>query len=263
MNQIKMITQSLRLPEDTQFQKITDFLSADNINGRKEKFTRRLREIHKAKQILKISVLSNLATNTLGDFLYTLVKTPIATKQLYWPAMPHDTLFEAIQLMKRDFGNTKTRLWLCPNGHLYQVGDCGAFNETRRCRDCGQQIGRGQQSPQSAENRRETTPVGFVEVTTTQKSDAIRSLSKLESELMKVILNIAMLIAYEDHENDVRVLLAGKDDSYLTNSIDFSLGVISSQIGKSQDSVLVLICHILNGLSNLPKFDQFLTSHSN
>eukprot|EP00092_Neocalanus_flemingeri_P009972 GFUD01010750.1.p1 GENE.GFUD01010750.1~~GFUD01010750.1.p1 ORF type:complete len:1685 (-),score=315.97 GFUD01010750.1:139-4725(-) len=236
-------------------------LLTKNTNIQPGNMTRRARELHKLKQILKTSLLSTESTNSLTHFLQTIIVNPKASRNLFWPTMPHDTLFEAIQVMKKDFGGSGNRLWLCPNGHLYQVGNCGAFNETRTCRDCGQNIGAGQQQVASAEGRRDTTQPGFVERKNKNQMESQRNLSKLETEIMRFILNIVLLVAYEQHPDDVRTLLSGKDEKSLFQDADLSLRFLSTHMGKSQDAVLVHLCDLCNHLSAVPGGNSSLTTH--
>ena len=66
---------------------------------------------------------------------YLLLTNPLFYKTRFLIGMPESQQMSLFKAMKDH------SVFLCPNKHLYFVGDCGATNETAKCYHCNAQIG--------------------------------------------------------------------------------------------------------------------------
>ena len=57
----------------------------------------------------------------------------------FLPTMPHDEVFDTLKGLIRNPQNA-TKMFYCPNGHPYAIGDCGQPRQVARC-PCGAPIG--------------------------------------------------------------------------------------------------------------------------
>ena len=54
-----------------------------------------------------------------------------------------NSIREALPEMFKPGWNGNSRIYQCPNGHPYFIGDCGGAMQQTHCPDCGEPIGGG------------------------------------------------------------------------------------------------------------------------
>ena len=91
---------------------------------------------------------------------------PEVMQQAFLPTMPDDNVLEVlkaseeVRIAQREGANIST--YRCPNGHFYQIGDCGLPWTRSKCHSCGATIGGSWHQAQQ----------GNVVVNTTEVTDA-------------------------------------------------------------------------------------------
>lgn len=56
----------------------------------------------------------------------------------YLPTMPQDSLVDIIHAVNK---HETVKLYTCPNGHVYSIGECGKPMQEAKCSQCGKAIG--------------------------------------------------------------------------------------------------------------------------
>ena len=99
---------------------------------------------HKMTELLTVFCLTTLwrADGLLAD-LYGLISDPKQYEKAFLPTMPASSYFQVKDVLAADIGryNLAPKAFLCPNGHLYFIGDCTRPNQSAVCPDCKQKIG--------------------------------------------------------------------------------------------------------------------------
>ena len=99
---------------------------------------------HRLTELLKVFCLTALwrADGLLAD-LYGLISNPKQYEKAFLPTMPASGYFQVKDVFAKDIGayGLASKAYLCPNGHLYFIGDCTKPNQSGMCPDCKQPIG--------------------------------------------------------------------------------------------------------------------------
>ena len=138
----------------------------------------------------------------LAGILHNLTFNPEEATNFFLPGMPHDVLYETIQLMIKqiDRNNAITpKFFLCPNNHLYTIGDCTRPSGKGNCRDSGAVIGALSYWVLLADNkalgnRQEETQLGYIQQQL-QTKDGIRFMTPFETSVSRLIVHICLYAA--------------------------------------------------------------------
>ena len=99
---------------------------------------------HKLTELLTVFCVTTLWRNDglLADFV-GLINDSKQYAKAFLPTMPASSYFQVKDLLAKDIGayGLAPKAFLCPNGHLYFIGDCTRANQSARCPDCRQPIG--------------------------------------------------------------------------------------------------------------------------
>jgi MoxR-like ATPase len=94
---------------------------------------------------LLVHIAAGAASATVGDqmhFFQRLMLAPDELKDNFWPTMPDDPLYMAMQALMGAGAETGANRWYtCPNGHPFAIGQCGGAMEESKCPACGEKIG--------------------------------------------------------------------------------------------------------------------------
>ena len=99
---------------------------------------------HKLTELIIVFCLTSLwrADGLLAD-LHGLISDPKQYQKAFLPTMPASGYFQVKDLLAKDIGayGLAPKAFVCPNGHLYFIGDCTKPNQSGICPDCQQPIG--------------------------------------------------------------------------------------------------------------------------
>eukprot|EP00457_Paulinella_chromatophora_P000045 gb/GEZN01000045.1/.p1 GENE.gb/GEZN01000045.1/~~gb/GEZN01000045.1/.p1 ORF type:complete len:2432 (-),score=183.99 gb/GEZN01000045.1/:2366-8932(-) len=113
----------------------------------------------------------------------------------YLPAMPEDETLLAFQSLARD----GLRVWSCPNGHKYSIGECGRPMQKGRCIECGAPIG-GERHAEEKGNRLSPTAPQITEERghmDDASSDGVTRLSPLSATVLRCLLR-GLMVGFAD-----------------------------------------------------------------
>jgi len=99
---------------------------------------------HKLTELLTVFYLTTLwrGDGLLSDFS-GMINDPKQYEKAFLPTMPASGYFQVKDILAQDIGayNLAPKAFLCPNGHLYFIGECTRPNQSAVCPDCRQPIG--------------------------------------------------------------------------------------------------------------------------
>ena len=84
------------------------------------------------------------ASGNILDDLQHLIKYPQDIESLFLPTMPHSAYFDVkdiVSQFKESYSKAGPKAYLCPNKHVYFIGDCTNPNEAGVCPECRKPIG--------------------------------------------------------------------------------------------------------------------------
>eukprot|EP00092_Neocalanus_flemingeri_P023314 GFUD01025278.1.p1 GENE.GFUD01025278.1~~GFUD01025278.1.p1 ORF type:complete len:2291 (+),score=510.26 GFUD01025278.1:413-6874(+) len=228
-------------------------------------------EIKKIAFFLRSNLSSTQAQNGLLEFFQELVFTPENLLIKFLPTMPHDVTFEIITEMKKEITtyNLAPKFFLCPNNHVYTIGECTKPNGKGKCADCGTDIG-GQsydqlmQGNKLLEGEKDKTRTGYTEVVEGQTKEGTREMTPFEVSILQLLIHLGLLSASLDKLTGVSNLCQRPEQdifNYLLGKINLGITAASKYVGKSQDEILFLVSSLAAEVSKWEgnKFD--LLSH--
>ena len=131
-----------------------------------------------------------------------LILNPKQFDKAFLPSMPASNFFLFKNIIKQDkWFDVKNKAFLCPNGHLYFIGDCTRANQTGVCPACHQLIGgkaydvlhHGNQPGEMTEKSQAGYKLNCINLD--QPVMPERKLSKLSVCVLRISLHAAMLLA--------------------------------------------------------------------
>ncbi|XP_066560494.1 E3 ubiquitin-protein ligase rnf213-beta isoform X2 [Amia ocellicauda] len=136
-----------------------------------------------------------LTGNALLSPLHQISCRPQTMTNCFLPTMPDDHTMEARSWMR----NEKLQMYVCANGHVSFVGECGRPVAVGRCPDCGVCVGGSNHNPvpgfTKTQSVTDTTRTGHVLGEARQRSDAPeRQLSLAASCTLRLLTHMAMLL---------------------------------------------------------------------
>ena len=131
-----------------------------------------------------------------------LILNPKQFNKTFLPTMPASNFFVVKDIMKQDkWCGVESKAFLCPNGHLYFIGDCTRANQSGFCPECCQPIGGKAYNVLHHGNRAgeitEESQAGYKLNCNNQDEPVMpeRKLSKLSVCVLRISLHAAMLLA--------------------------------------------------------------------
>lgn len=184
--------------------------------------------------------------------------------------MPQDNLYDIKAALKvQNRGSENTRLYMCPNGHPYGIGDCGRPWVKATCA-CGAEIGGAQhvllQTNQEIDEQivDKTLPGYCISQPASTVSDIPTDMRKLNAvgfHLERFLINACMYLSAGDHDEnleDVRRIMAHIENDpkeFFWRYMNKDLNMIAKALNLTVDEVMMLwyfVCHsfIDDGPSN-------------
>merc|ERR1719242_2700299 len=144
---------------------------------------------------LFVVISNNKQQNPLSD----LYHSPASYLNAFLISMPPDML----ALVHNAIENKKTRIWLCPKGHPYLIGECGRPTVESKCH-CGEVIGGLKHNPVANvkavdESGKYTakSPKGYVLTAEDEKTtESFRECKPFTIRVMRLMLHLTMLLHY-------------------------------------------------------------------
>ena len=231
-------------------------------------------EIKKMAILLHFNLSSANTQNGLLGFFQELAFTPENLQLKFLPSMPHDVTFEIITEMKKEIDKTHKvapKFFLCPNNHVYTIGDCTNPVGKGKCADCGTEIGAQQyglllQGNKLLEAEKDKTKTGYAQVVEGQTKEGTREMTPFETSVLKLLIHLGLLSASMEKLVEVSNLCQKPEPDlikYLLGQINFGITEASKYVGKSQDEIIFLLSILASEISTWEghKFD--LLSHQN
>ena len=207
---------------------------------------------YKNLSLLIIHVYITISTSeaSLLEPLRELIRRPEILAQSYIPTMPEDEDYEAFQaILEKD----QVKLYECPNGHLYTVGECFKPMQQSKCPTCDSRIG-GLNHIEEAGNKMvqnlvDKTNIGFCLPDVNNrpiKAEGIRSMSPLETTILRLLVNCCYYI------NSILML---KNSAKLYHEhIIHDAKVLSNCLQHSIDESILLVHHVLSRITSINGF---------
>ena len=226
---------------------------------------------------LQWHLIGVLLSISLANPLSILFHNPLLYKKQYLIGMPED---QSASLLKAMAGHG---VWLCPNDHIYFIGNCTTTNESGTCKTCGAPIGNkvGAGGHFAAKGNRKVgridkdgkikadkygategvanydpetlSPKGYIYIDS--HDDKCRELSNLNVRIVRLIVNLILLTHCSEHEtSDCKEFTQlGGTDERVFNSLKKLCKRYISEIGKqlgnlSYESVIYLMHAIIHRL---------------
>ena len=215
-------------------------------------------------------ILTTGEDSNLTQPLRLLATKPQQMHQRFLPTMPQEDLVyvnEAMQnwLRESKIFNENLRVYKCPNGHVYTIGNCGLPYNKGKCFECGESIG-------GLSNQLETGNVKVQTVTdetlqghtlgapAARQREAIpeRNLGPTATSLLRLLTHMAMYLGANRHpEKTVRLILPAitveQVDDFLFDHMTCDLEVLASSLGRSVEDCVLLV-HLV--IRNIGKDDK-------
>ncbi|XP_070197743.1 E3 ubiquitin-protein ligase rnf213-alpha-like isoform X2 [Littorina saxatilis] len=207
--------------------------------------------------------------------LLALIQRPEDMRMSYLPTMPQDDVDQIIRALGIDHSKTMDdynarnetpKLWQCPRGHRYAIGNCGNPNGVGRCPECGVIIG-GKDYNQAAEGNqialvRDSTQPGHTLGAVTHRSrEAVpeRGMSAAACTVLRFLTHAALYISASQPGQAGAVsqmvrpaIEGGHVIVFLWGHLRKDLQVLQSALGRSCDDVYLLLHHLCHQLVELP-----------
>ncbi|XP_070190023.1 E3 ubiquitin-protein ligase rnf213-alpha-like [Littorina saxatilis] len=192
---------------------------------------------------------SNLL-HPLSDFVFQ----PATMMNAFLPTMPQDNLQEVLAVLNE-------KVWQCPNGHRYLIGDCGKPYYEGRC-PCGQKIGGAGHiaASQNVENSSgDQTQRGHILGSAGQRgveSVPERQLSAVECAVLRFLTHAALYLAASNPAQFVSVSQMVKPGiaphqaaEFFRQHVQQDMQVLQRVLGRSADDVYLLLHHLCHQMA--------------
>ena len=229
-------------------------------------------EIKKIAFLFRSNLASTQVQNGLLSFFQELVFSPEVLQLKFLPSMPHDVTFEIITEMKKEIDKTHKvapKFFLCPNNHVYTIGDCTNPVGRAKCVDCGTDIGAQQyglllQGNKLVEGEKDKTKTGYSEVNENQTKEGTREMTLYETSILKLLIHVGLFSACLEKLAQVSDLCQKPEEDlvrFLLGQINTGITAASKHVGKSQDDIIFLITSLVSDISTWEGNIYDLLSH--
>merc|ERR1719361_1574568 len=174
--------------------------------------------------------------------------------------MPPDML----ALVHNAIENKKTRIWLCPKGHPYLIGECGRPTVVSKCH-CGEVIGGIKHNPvanvkavDEAGKYTAKSPKGYVLTESDAKTtESFRAMKPFTVRAMRLLLHLTLLLHHASTGGaspDLAKLLSAvkptEIGAFLWSQIRADLAVLCSITASNTEDVAILMHFLVRDLSH-------------
>merc|ERR1719369_1073005 len=241
----------------------------------KEDESQRETEIKKIAFLMRSNLAATEEQNGLCALFQELIFSPEGIMLKFVPGMPHDVMFEIIGEMKKEIDKAHKvapKFFLCPNNHIYTIGDCTNPVGRNKCVDCGADIGAQQygvllQGNKLLEGEKDKTKTGYIEVNENNNGkDGTRELTRYETYILKLLIHLSLYSACMDKSLQVSVLCQKPVEEivkYLFGQINAGITEAAQHVGKSQDEIIFLVANLVSEVSGWQENKFDLLSHKN
>jgi len=239
----------------------------------KDNESQRESEIKKVAFLLRSNLAATEEQKGLCAVFQELIFSPESVMLKFLPGMPHDVMFEIIGEMKKEIDktyNVAPKFFLCPNNHIYTIGDCTNPVGRNKCVDCGVDIG-GQeygvllQGNKRLEGEKDKTKTGYVEVNEINNGkDGTRELTRYETYILRLLIHFSLYSGCMDKSAQVSVFCQKPEEEivkYLFGQINAGITAAAQHVGKSQDEIIFLIANLVSEVSGWQENKFDLLSH--
>ncbi|XP_052239407.1 E3 ubiquitin-protein ligase rnf213-alpha-like [Dreissena polymorpha] len=187
--------------------------------------------------------------STILDPLKAVVTGHENIMNVFLPTMPHE-VEELCELVKQ---NNRTRIYCCPNGHPYTIGDCGRPDYIGTCNLCKEKIGGTSHNllPGNTEYKDEnTTRKGHIIGRSVRNGviQPVRELNPIHSIAVRLLLHMAMFLGPVDRIYKL-IKPAVKErevSAFLLDHIQSNIEDLRRALGRSADDVLSLMHAVID-----------------
>ncbi|XP_076815738.1 E3 ubiquitin-protein ligase rnf213-alpha-like isoform X2 [Clavelina lepadiformis] len=193
--------------------------------------------------------------------LYGMITNPDKYAQAFLPTMPASNYFavRAVMQLERSH-NTSPKSFLCPNGHVYFIGECTNPVQGGICPECrkpigGQRYGLLQPGNQAGELT-EASQAGYRLRTAEQRTPVApdRKLTKLSICATRLIFHAAMLLGTRNGNGIEKLVKARSNDDaivFLIRHMQKDMEELSTNLGKSIDDTFVIVHQVLHRMRTI------------
>ncbi|XP_076818180.1 E3 ubiquitin-protein ligase rnf213-alpha-like [Clavelina lepadiformis] len=193
--------------------------------------------------------------------LYGMITNPDKYAHAFLPTMPASNYFavRAVMQLERSH-NTSPKSFLCPNGHVYFIGECTNPVQGGICPECrkpigGQRYGLLQPGNQAGELT-EASQAGYRLGTAEQRTPVApdRKLTKLSICATRLIFHAAMLLGTRNGNGIEKLVKARSNDDaivFLIRHMQKDMEELSTNLGKSIDDTFVIIHQVLHRMRTI------------
>ncbi|XP_052217509.1 E3 ubiquitin-protein ligase rnf213-alpha-like [Dreissena polymorpha] len=144
---------------------------------------------------------------------------------------------------------SEERVYLCPNGHPYLIGECGRPWTVSTCADCGETIG-GYYHESSGDNTLDTSELGHTLGKAQQQkaSHSTRNLNATDCSVIRLLVHMAMYLGpVEMVQHSIRPGLQDNDVStFLLEHITKNIHDLEQLLACRTDDVFLLMHYIVD-----------------
>ncbi|XP_070188878.1 E3 ubiquitin-protein ligase rnf213-alpha-like [Littorina saxatilis] len=186
--------------------------------------------------------------------LSALVNQPADMAGSFLPTMPQDNLQEVLAVIKE-------KVWQCPRGHRYLIGECGRPTEEGMC-PCGLRIGGVSHRPNSENvegSGADQTQKGHILGAAGQRgmeSVPERQLSAVECAVLRFLTHAALYLAVSNPAQTGTVsqmvvprIPPNQAAQYFSDHVQRDLQVLQRSLGRSADDSFLVLHHLCHQLS--------------
>ncbi|MBN3307566.1 RN213 ligase, partial [Amia calva] len=191
-----------------------------------------------------------LTRNALLSPLHQISCRPQTMTNCFLPTMPDDHTMEARSWMR----NEKLQMYVCANGHVSFVGECGRPVAVGRCPDCGVCVGGSNHNPvpgfTKTQSVTDTTRTGHVLGEARQRSDAPeRQLSLAASCTLRLLTHMAMLLGASCDPRVMDDMISPRVRDvmdFLWKHLEKDMGVLGRALDKNIDDTAITVHLIIH-----------------
>ncbi|XP_078487856.1 E3 ubiquitin-protein ligase rnf213-alpha-like [Ciona intestinalis] len=224
----------------------------------------------------KVTELVNLIgavvlSNNVGvlENLADLVNKPENYIDLFLPTMPASNFFEVRDVLKLERAhNTSPKAYLCPEGHVYFIGECTNPVQEGKCPECGNKIG-GQKygllhAGNTAGELTEASQAGYLlkDAAQCQLPTQERKLTKLSVCALRACLHSCMLLANKEKDTIQRMVkVKSKEEAqdFLVQHVYNDMRNLATCLGRSIDDAFIMMHQIVHKFRTYNAGNQILS----
>ncbi|XP_037836891.1 E3 ubiquitin-protein ligase rnf213-beta isoform X2 [Kryptolebias marmoratus] len=190
-----------------------------------------------------------LCGNRLLVPLHQIAFQPENVTNLFLPTMPDDHTSEARQWLGRE----KLTEYVCMNGHVCFVGECGKPMVKSKCAECGAPVGGEGHIPVTGftpqTHHRDQTRTGHVLGEADRRSDAPeRQMTSAQSGVLRLLTHLAMLQGAVRNQRRVGDMIHPRMSDvlgFLWKHLEKDVEVLGKSLGQNMDDTAVTVHLVL------------------